>query len=1128
MNLFQKSNNNSALKQFFAIGLVLLLLITSNFPVFAQSRISGVRKKGVKKTSEREKAERERERQREREEEQLRKQPAVEKGEMTGEKIIAKNAGEKTVSEIMGEQSLRGNEKSTRQILAEQGIYPEFEGPDRKNLRQNPMAPNVSRFPYSADDEKNALNLAPTAPQTIGLNFDTVTGPTETGAFPPDTMGAVGPTQFLVFLNGRIRTFSKTTGLADGVLNVDSDVFFASVITPVGGSVVASFTSDPNVRYDRLSGRWFLTIIDVPCTNATCTTTAANRVLIAVSNGPTLSGATVWTFYQFQSDTTNFNDYPSLGIDANALYIGGDMFSPTGTFVRTDAWVIPKAPALTGSPLTVWHFTSLATGAAAGPFAPRGVDNVDPTNTGPTATGYFIGVDILAFSLLQVRRVTDPSNTVSSPTMSANIPLTVPTTTSGNRVEHLGNTGGLNGGLDSLDDRLYAAVLRNGRLWTAHNFRTSAAGVANTAAQSRNSIRWYEIQNLDATPSLVQSGTVFDNAATRAAARQYWIPSITVSGQGHAAIGASTAGTPFRIDAFTIGRLAGDTLGTMSGSPGALAGYSASSTAYNPASDPGGASGRRWGDYSFTSLDPLDDMTIWTVQEYCNGTNTYGARVAQLKAPPPASIANGPDAGGLYNVQGGLSSVMVTITGTSVSGSGFYDPGANLGGSAVNFNHITASVSGSNITVNSVTYNSPTSITLDLNTVGATISNPGLAPESVRDLTITNPDGQSVTRNGILNILAPTAAGATVTGSVKKSDGNPVIGATMTLLRNGGTQTYTAVTNSNGNYFFQDIPVGTDVIVTPSKTGYTFAPSTQIFNLAEDAANIDFTATPDAAHAHAAVNDFDGDGISDYTIFRPNQQVWYVLQSSDLTMRAEQFGNSNDVPVAADYDGDGKTDIAMWRPSNGFWYIKQSSDGVTVARQFGTKGDIPVLGYFDGDNKVDLAVYRPSNANWWIQDSLTNATRTVKWGLSSDRPVAQDYDGDGKTDIAVYRPGNGTWYVIKSSDGTNIYRQFGLSQDMPVLGDYDGDGKADFTVFRPNERVWYRLDSASSAFRVIQFGLSDDLVIAGDYDGDSKSDIALFRESDSNWYVTNSLDDSFKTTHWGMNGDIPVTPPSMK
>ena len=54
----------------------------------------------------------------------------------------------------------------------------------------------------------------------------------DTGAFPPDSMGAVGPTQFILAVNGRIRSFNKQTGVADGVLNADMDIFFQSVMTP--------------------------------------------------------------------------------------------------------------------------------------------------------------------------------------------------------------------------------------------------------------------------------------------------------------------------------------------------------------------------------------------------------------------------------------------------------------------------------------------------------------------------------------------------------------------------------------------------------------------------------------------------------------------------------------------------------------------------------------------------------------------------------------------------------------------------------------------------------------------------------------------------------------------------------
>jgi hypothetical protein len=367
-------------------------------------------------------------------------------------------------------------------------------------------------------------------------------------------------------------------------------------------------------------------------------------------------------------------------------------------------------------------------------LTPRGVDNYDPAAT----EGYFIGVSNAAFGRLIMRRIANPGTT---PTISADILITVSATSFPITVDHLGDTGGTNGNLDSLDDRLFAAHIRNGRLWTAHNLAVTAAGVAsNSNTQRRDGVRWYEliVPPTTGTPTVNQSGTIFDPAATVALARQYWIPTVGISGQGHAAFGYSTAGTPFPIDAATNGRLRTDTLGTAQ----AVQLYTnATGNTYNPPSDPGGASGRRWGDYSFTSLDPQDDMTMWTIQEFCSSTNNYGVRVAKLQAPPPAS----PSSSSPISVPPGQASVSVTITGNSSGGSEFYDPGANLASPALPFNHITASVSGG-VTVNSVTYTDPTHVTLNLNTTAA--------PLGPKNVTITNPDGQSTTSNNVVFVGA--------------------------------------------------------------------------------------------------------------------------------------------------------------------------------------------------------------------------------------------------------------------------------------------------------------------------------------------------------------------------------------
>ena len=57
------------------------------------------------------------------------------------------------------------------------------------------------------------MNSVPSSgePQTLGVNF-LGANLADTNAYPPDTMGAVGPSQFLVGVNGRIRTFDKVTG----------------------------------------------------------------------------------------------------------------------------------------------------------------------------------------------------------------------------------------------------------------------------------------------------------------------------------------------------------------------------------------------------------------------------------------------------------------------------------------------------------------------------------------------------------------------------------------------------------------------------------------------------------------------------------------------------------------------------------------------------------------------------------------------------------------------------------------------------------------------------------------------------------------------------------------------------
>jgi len=266
--------------------------------------------------------------------------------------------------------------------------------------------------------------------------------------------------------------------------------------------------------------------------------------------------------------------------------------------------------------------------------------------------------------------------------------------------------------------------------------------------------------------------------------------------------------------------------------------------------------------------------------------------------------------------------------------------------------------------------------------------------------------------------------------------------------------------------------------------------------------------------------DFDGDGRTDISIFRPSPGEWWYLRSSSDENFSTQFGGAADKIAPADFTGDGKTDIAFWRPSTGVWFVLRSEDSSFFSFPFGTTGDIPAPADFDGDGKADAAVFRPSASTWFIQRS-GGGTDFIGFGAPGDKSVVGDYDGDGRSDIAIWRPSVGQWWVRRSSNQSIFAVTFGTSTDKAVQGDYTGDGKTDVAFWRPSTGSWFILRSEDFSFFSFPFGTTGDTPSPGDYDGDGRFDATVFRSSNSTWF-SQRTSTGVVIQQFGASSDLPV------
>src|SRR5215471_12709670 len=363
--------------------------------------------------------------------------------------------------------------------------------------------------------------------------------------------------------------------------------------------------------------------------------------------------------------------------------------------------------------------------------------------------------------------------------------------------------------------------------------------------------------------------------------------------------------------------------------------------------------------------------------------------------PPPAAITSISRTG----LRPGLSSIPITIYGTSAGGSAFVS-GLNV---AIN----------GGVTVNSITSVTATTIALNISTTGN-----GPATLGTHTITVTNPDGQS-TSAALLAIRSATPGDYDGDGTADLAVYRPASGdwviqtsssafTSFTLGSLGGpNQTavpgdydgdgrfdYAVYDRTNGNW-----------TVLKSSTNYT----TSITGVLGGEGFVPVQA------------DYDGDGKTDMAVYQPASGGWLILKSSTQTTTSVGWGGVGYKPISGhDFDGDGKADIGVYRFLNNTWYVLKSSTNNTdyLAQALGTPTSQLVPADYDGDGKADFAVYGViSTTATVMQSSAGYAPMSFGWGGPGYLGVPVDVDGDGKPDLGTYRPATGGYSFMKSTAG---------------------------------------------------------------------------------------------------------------
>ncbi|MEO5734234.1 MAG: PEP-CTERM sorting domain-containing protein [Rubrivivax sp.] len=420
---------------------------------------------------------------------------------------------------------------------------------------------------------------------------------------PPDTMGAVGRTQYLETSNGAFGVFDKSTGTR---LSLTADVAFWAAAGQTGAN------GDTRVLYNAAAGRWVVAAF------------GGNTKDIQIAISDTDNALGTWKSVKYEGYAgLGFGataDYPTLAMDTNAIYIGTNNFAPAtsggaNSFRGTTLNVIPVnslfnpgAPSLAGFQQFTTPYVSGGPGEIDRGFAQQGINSRTPRSSGTVVAASLSDFDIVGFKINGLTPNSAAGATLSAPTGLGETAYTSPGAARQPAAAVAANRRVVDAGDERISSASYEA---GGRIYTLHTVDTTADGVDEAR------VRYLVLDS--STLAILDQGDIgtfgYDSYQGSIAVNSF---GQVVVGYNRSGLDAATGKISFMARTFNT---AAD--GKLVATSNEILLKESLTDDYHNGSLIGAASvGRqRWGDYSAVSLDPSDEQSFYLIGEFAREYN---------------------------------------------------------------------------------------------------------------------------------------------------------------------------------------------------------------------------------------------------------------------------------------------------------------------------------------------------------------------------------------------------------------------------------------------------------------------------------------------------------------------------